>query len=92
MTIRTGEGERERLARRRYLAALAAASESLRRAEQLIAESSALIDAHIRSAWAAIPGRGIVAPERGGRTAPAAVRGSTLSPGRLEALLDEPAG
>ena len=48
MTIRTEADERERLARRRYLAALAAASESLRRAEQLFAESSALIDAHIR--------------------------------------------
>jgi hypothetical protein len=52
--------EYERLARRRYEAALAAASESLRRAEQLFAESSAAIDAHIQRAAAAVAVRGIV--------------------------------
>jgi hypothetical protein len=42
--------EHERAARRRYQAAIAAALESLRRAEQRFDDSSAAIDAHIRTA------------------------------------------
>lgn len=46
--------EQERRARRRYQAAIAAAIESLRRAEQRFDESSAAIDVHIRTAVAAV--------------------------------------
>jgi hypothetical protein len=42
--------ERERAARRRYQAAIAAALASLRRAEQRFDETSAAIDLHIRTA------------------------------------------
>jgi hypothetical protein len=46
--------EHERDARRRYQAAIAAAIESLRHAEQRFDESSAAIDVHIQRALAAV--------------------------------------
>jgi hypothetical protein len=47
-------GEHERDVRRRYQAAIAAAIESLRHAEQRFDESSAAIDVHIQRALAAV--------------------------------------
>jgi len=54
--------EQERYARRRYQAAIAAALETLRYAEQHFAEVSSTIDAHIQMARAAAAGRTIRSP------------------------------
>jgi hypothetical protein len=50
---RSAAGDFERDARRRYQVAIAAAMESLRRAENRFHESTASIDAHIHRALAA---------------------------------------
>jgi len=54
--------EQERYARRRYQAAIAAALETLRYAEQHFAEASCAIDAHIQMARAAVADRTIRSP------------------------------
>ncbi len=54
--------EQERYARRRYQAAIAAALETLRYAEQHFAEASCAIDAHIQKARAAAADRTIRSP------------------------------
>ena len=54
--------EQERDARRRYQAAIAAALETLRYAEQHFAEASSTIDVHIQMARAAAAGRTIRSP------------------------------
>lgn len=54
----------EREARRAYQAVVAAARESLRRAEEFFSHTVVLIDAHLQRAHAAVPSRGADDPPR----------------------------
>ena len=63
--------EQERNARRRYQAAIAAALETLRYAEQHFAEVSSTIDAHIQRRLAAAADRTIRSPIQANGTGPA---------------------